>query len=597
VVSNGGVVRNTTGTVGSGAGANSNSVLVAGAGSLWSNSADVFIGLGGSFNQLVLSNGGVVANAVGTVGNSGGANSNAVLVTGAGSLWTNNGSLTIGNAGAFNQLVVSNGGVVRNTLGTVGGSGSNNLVVVTGAGSLWSNSGSVLVGSGGTFSRLVISDGGVVANSVANVGNNSGLSGNSILVTGAGSLWTNNGSLTLGSAGSFNQLVLSNGGVVANTLGTIGSGSGANSNSVLVTGAGSFWSNRTDLVVGTDGNGNRLTITNGGTVFASNAVYLGLNSISSNNLLAVGGGSLTVTNPAGTGVLDIRRGTNVLNSGIIEVDRLLLTNATAQNGGFFEFNGGTLKTRGTTNRNGQTFTVGNGTSAATLQLLGGTHVFSNNLVLASNAMLTGNGTIVGSVTNSGTISAGASAGSLRINGSLSLAASAGMFFEIGGLIATNQYDQITVTNFVQFAGTLSLSLLNNFVPATGDTFTLMTFASSAGVFANAPGGGNLQSADHLRQFSVTYTPTNLVVMSIGAGDAVPVVTSITSGLNQFIVRFASTATNGFRVEWSASLSNWTAVTGPVITALAPSQWEWIDDGTLTAPLTNAAARFYRIGLQ
>jgi len=62
-----------------------------------------------------------------------------------------------------------------------------------------------------------------------------------------------------------------------------------------------------------------------------------------------------------------------------------------------------MSTRATTVANGAAFVVGNGVSAATLFLNGGTHVFSGGLVISSNATLSGCGTIVGSIVNHGTI--------------------------------------------------------------------------------------------------------------------------------------------------------------------------------------------------
>src|SRR6185295_1933542 len=53
-------------------------------------------------------------------------------------------------------------------------------------------------------------------------------------------------------------------------------------------------------------------------------------------------GTLRVTNSARTALLEVRTGTNRLNGGAIEADRLLMTNTA----GRFEFNGGTLITRG-----------------------------------------------------------------------------------------------------------------------------------------------------------------------------------------------------------------------------------------------------------
>ena len=61
-----------------------------------------------------------------------------------------------------------------------------------------------------------------------------------------------------------------------------------------------------------------------------------------------------MNNTNATASLDVRRGTNVLNAGLIDVGQLLLTNTQ----GVFEFKGGTLVTRGAVISNGAPFIVG-----------------------------------------------------------------------------------------------------------------------------------------------------------------------------------------------------------------------------------------------
>jgi len=284
----------------------------------------------------------------------------------------------------------------------------------------------------------------------------------------------------------------------------------------------------------------------------------------------------------------------------------------------FEFNGGKLITKGTTNISGRVFQVGNGMSTAAFQLLSGTHRFANALVISSNAALTGTGTIFGNVTNFGSIGAGNSAGSLRIDGSLSLQSSSMMSFEIGGLLATNEYDVLTVTNFVQFAGTLSLALLNNFLPDDSDTFTLLKFGSSSGSFANIT-GGRVGLTNNLASFAVTQTATNLVLGGVtytdsdgdGQGDlqeqaagtdplvsaSAMHITSITqNGSGHIVVQFQSVTNKTYRIEYSPNLATWNTATTNVPSAGASTQW--IDDGSLTGGLNFLITnRFYRVGLQ
>src|SRR5207249_3720292 len=138
-------------------------------------------------NHLVATNGGVVRNARGFLGYVSSSSNNVAVVTGAGSLWTNALELSVGNFGAGNQLVATNGGLVQNTTGTLGNHvGANfNLARVTGTGSLWDNSGPLNIGSSGAFNQLVVSAGGAVrAAGRVILGNAAGATNNSVLATG-----------------------------------------------------------------------------------------------------------------------------------------------------------------------------------------------------------------------------------------------------------------------------------------------------------------------------------------------------------------------------------------------------------------------------
>jgi T5SS/PEP-CTERM-associated repeat protein len=392
VISNGGLVTNQFGYIGSNATAFGNTVIVSGAGSLWMNQFDLYVGSSGAGNQLVVSNGGWVRSRAGFLGYDYASSNNQVVVTDAGSGWSNQNALFVGYNGAGNRLVISNGGWVRSLFGFVGGgsASSNNEVVVTGAGSVWSNVGELHMGEQGIGNRLVISNGGTVRNGGDGyIGAGSTSSNNVAVVTGAGSVWSNQSDLYVGGVGTDNRLVISNGGVVSDRSSYVGAIS--NNNVAVVTGAGSLWTNRFTLNVGQNGAGNQLVVSNGGTVFASNAVTLGVLDTSTNNRIEINGGSLLVSNATGTGVLDVRRGTNQFNSGLIDVDQLVMTNAA----GVFEFNGGTLVTRGGLISNGAPFVVGaNGTTPAIWDVRAGVSnmVVSNLLVIGQN--VAGSGLLV-----------------------------------------------------------------------------------------------------------------------------------------------------------------------------------------------------------
>src|SRR5207249_1613753 len=124
-------------------------------------------------------------------------------------------------------------------------------------------------------------------------------------------------------------------------------------NQIVVTGTNSVWTGGDNLSVGEGGSRNLLVVSNAG-FYGGGNVIVGELSSSTNNRVVVDGGTLRVTNATGTGFLDVRRGTNVLNAGLIDVGQLLLTNTQ----GFFEFKGGTLVTRGAVISNGASFVVG-----------------------------------------------------------------------------------------------------------------------------------------------------------------------------------------------------------------------------------------------
>jgi T5SS/PEP-CTERM-associated repeat protein len=284
--------------VGYNTGANSNSVTVAGSGSVWTNNGMLHVGYQGTFNQMIVSNGGVVISSGGFGANAGtgigdSSSGNLALVAGAGSLWTNNGTFLVGRAGALNQLVVSNGGTVISGAGVIGRLANSNAVIVTGEGSAWTNTtGGITVGLAANFNQMVVTNGGRVftwGNST--LGNNAGANSNLVTVTGGGSTWTNGGSITVGSQGSYNQLTIANGGTVLSADAQIGhyaSGPGGTGNVVLVTGSGTLWTN-SGLTVGGSGLLSQLLITEGGRVATASSFTIGSNAGSSNNLVLVTG--------------------------------------------------------------------------------------------------------------------------------------------------------------------------------------------------------------------------------------------------------------------------------------------------------------------
>lgn len=463
-ISDGGRVENSYGHIGHNSSSSNNTVLVTGANSLWTNGNTLYVGYEGQNNSLTISDGARVDSFNGFIGITASSSNNTVLVTGANSLWTNrnafgaggqNNSLTISNGarvdnnygyfssnsailvtgtdsqwlnwgrlhlgyyGQGNSLTISDGALVYNGEGSIGVpsissiigfniSSSNNTVLVTGIGSLLTNRNGLYLGYDGQNNSLTISNGARVDNLYGYIGVYDSSSNNTVLVTGTGSLLTNRSYLFVGGRGQNNSMTISEGARVDNLSGYIGDLS--SNNTVLVTGTGSQWLNRSNLFVGSYGQNNSLNISDGGSVYATD-IIVGMDTSSTNNLLTLSGTSsqLVVTNTVGTGVYDIRRGTNVQNGGIVRADRLIVTNVgSGVTGGVYLLNGGTTYVGQATISNGSVFQIGNGTDTAYFRQTqaGVTNTFANGIQINAGGSLS----FAGTITNTLTLNGGSFAG-------------------------------------------------------------------------------------------------------------------------------------------------------------------------------------------
>jgi len=500
LISNGSSVTNTLGKIGDGVGASNNYATVTGSGSSWFNNNvggySLYVGKSGSFNTLVISNGALLngGGAVTHIGDAAASVGNSVTVTGNGSVWTNVNVVRVGGefGSKTNRLTISNGGKVQVgtiELGTYGAGKANLLEILNGG-------------------KLLTAEG-----TLANV---AGSSGHQVIVSGTASSWTNIGNLgiRIGNDGTANSLIVTNGGKVFNSANStgfsyLGFNATASNNFLRVTGAGSLFEDQFGLTVGNSGSSNALLIASGGTVrvaantAAQYGLIIGANSGSANNLVQIDGGNLNATNnTTGNQYVDVRRGTLRLNSGTIDTERLFATNGASS---VVEFNGGTLVTRGTTVSNGSALVVGNGTSAATLRLKGGTHSFADGLTVSTGARLEGNGTVQGNASVDGTLAPGESPGQVFIVGNLSLSSTATYEVQLNGTTPGTLYDQTDVTGGVSLGNsTLSLSL--GFSPVTSNQFTIINndlVDAVSGTFNGLPEGSSV-FVGGINEFKISY---------------------------------------------------------------------------------------------
>jgi T5SS/PEP-CTERM-associated repeat protein len=160
-------------------------VTVAGTSSTWANSGGLIVGEFGNGN-LHITGGSTVTSGGGILGANFSFVSGTVTVDGAGSMWTNNGNLSVGDPGR-GTLNILRGGTVTNVDARIGysyTSDANGVVVVDGAGSSWTNTGDLHLGNGmmGTGAVIITTGGSVAARSFWTEGLGSG----SLLVIDAG---------------------------------------------------------------------------------------------------------------------------------------------------------------------------------------------------------------------------------------------------------------------------------------------------------------------------------------------------------------------------------------------------------------------------
>jgi hypothetical protein len=118
------------------------------------------------------------------------------------------------------------------------------------------------------------------------------------------------------------------------------------------------------------------------------------------------------------------------------------------------------------------------------------------------------GTYGGNLVNSaGVLSPGQSPGKTTINGTYTQQSAATLQIELAGTTSGTQFDFVNVTGIGNstLGGSLQLSLLNNFVPAPTDTFTILSAAGNLlGSFANVTSGHRLTTTDGQGSFLVWY---------------------------------------------------------------------------------------------
>jgi hypothetical protein len=369
--------------VGSGATANGSSLLVTGAGTTWTNNGNQWgIGSGANTNSSMVVNAGAVVS--GGNGVEIGANSNstaASLTIDAATFNLTNQVMRAGYFGSRNRLVITNGGVLNLSNVLLVGQGTSdvngahsNTTLVTGAGSsifqesLVGASGNS-VGFRGRDNSLVVSNGATVvlggpiaSNAMNQVGWDTNSSGNSLVVTDAGSIWGGRGDLEIGVRGSSNFVSVLNSGLITNGTLRIGVTNSAAGNYLTVDGAGSVFSNRISITVGNGTNtGNLVNVTNGGVLHTG-----GLLNVQSNSTVNAAGSVWVGQNRPSAQTVNVLH-TNANSNSVLTVNGLVAAEGTVTVGTRGVIGGaGTVQVPETVIASGGTLSPGNSPGTLTV---------------------------------------------------------------------------------------------------------------------------------------------------------------------------------------------------------------------------------------
>jgi hypothetical protein len=414
----------------------------------------------------------------------GGGNGSAInehgvfITTGAQVMATANGSISIigtGTAAGGNGIELASGGVIQATgSGAISltGTAPDNTAAITSARP--ATPGLIIAGSGtvtliGDVINLATSSGNPTVTSAGAGGLvfEPNTVARPIILGGANSAGslvytdTDNTAIAQGGSNGFGQVTIGN-----------GTGSGAITTANDVTFAAS-------VTVQSPKN------TSGG-VTVSNSLSVGANSLTINSgstIATIGGGSLQAGNLALVSDGDIGSASTPLAI----VTGRLTADSSAGSGGQFLSETGTVQLFGNNalDAGSSTITLDSGTFE-----LGGSLTAAN--VIINSATLDGGGTVSGSlqVNSGGEVSPGLAnlPGPLTIGGNYTQNAGAMLDLVIAGAnMAGIDYDQLAVGGTASLDGSVSVTAINGFTPAPGDTFHVLTFASNSGDFASRTG--------------------------------------------------------------------------------------------------------------
>ena len=137
--------------------------------------------------------------------------------------------------------------------------------------------------------------------------------------------------------------------------------------------------------------------------------------------------------------------------------------------------------------------------------------------LIDDGSLEGGGFVNAIVTNFGSIVPAPAVALLVFSTNLVLTAGSTLNFQLGGSAPT-QYGTAVLSNGVNLAGNLAVSLVNSFVPATGSSFTVLTSVPTiTGSFARYTSGSPIETIGGAGTFTYIQNANSIVLQNFQPG--------------------------------------------------------------------------------
>lgn len=485
------------------------------------------------------------------------------LIHGSGTIFelplTNQSTLSADSAG--NTLFLSGGTTTNTSLMQATGGGILELdtVVNNSGGTIEAFPGSTVIFTN-NFNGSI--NGGTLTTSGTGVieSRNGVLDGTVNIPTNAGKLLVKNSDLFFqGTINNTGTITLSGNSCISLNQPSVLTGSGhlIMASTTCIDGSGLAFTNQSTIQgSGLIGDSNPMPITNTGTIIANqspnpitihpnstgftNMGKLAVNSGSTLNVIApfnnlsstgtLSGGTYSVTGTLGIPGAVVANGGNITLTGVkAELQNTsTLTNAlsalaaNATTGALALMNGQALTTSANFSNSGKTtvgaassFTVGGSyTQLAGSTTVDGTLTTAPFGLSLQKGTLVGKGTIASAITSSASVTAGDSTtkpGILTVNGSFAQESTGTLNISLGGTTA-GTFGDLAISNGVSLAGKLAIKLINGFVPAIGDNFTIVSGSVVTGKFATVT-GTSINSSEH---FQVNYNSTD-VTLTVVAG--------------------------------------------------------------------------------